>query len=560
VVNKLNNTIYLSKKGDFDSLKNDYYSKKEYLDEIKKNVDEKTFSNKGKILLGYLGEPKYLITDDVFNKLNNTSFLSNEKSVFETLKNKFFSKQEYLDEIKKNVTSITVDNEKELLRYLDDPINNFNKVKVQRLFNKNLNLSSNDEKSNKSNKINFENGDLLSLHLKTAYINDFPENNVSPYFTELLSRKLGKATGEIAIIANAFEEIDGKEIDFTNTREGRVVFYSDDVLRKQFLNFNNMPIYGPITYNGAPFAFRISIFELDEFSEQGKKMIELLADAGSKAIPPASPILNILNSLGSTFYNNDQTDVEFRYTMILDPKGGSDTINHFSLEVGNYVLIRSENRENMIEWQKIFLDDNEGRLYKVNDYDEIEPYTDGSYLVVEINKNSSYLGVEIAQNNFISLLTSLKEKDIKNSENFNSTRDAIMNVALKKTQIVNFHKTKEKLITLNDNNINFLQRQNSARELFTIISDSFDSKGTPLGSKYDEKNKNKIILSYDQVEYLMKQLRDIAFNNKDKKGVKFDAYCCNYFTLSNITKIKDVIDKDSTKYNELLNLIAPIDL
>ena len=37
--------------------------------------------------------------------------------------------------------------------------------------------------------------------------------------------------GEIAIVANAFEMATNRELDFTNTKAGRLVFYSDDVTK-----------------------------------------------------------------------------------------------------------------------------------------------------------------------------------------------------------------------------------------------------------------------------------------------------------------------------------------
>ena len=133
----------------------------------------------------------------------------------------------------------------------------------------------------------FVGGDSLSVHLRTAYIKDFAEiANPLRVFT-----RMGlKANGEIAIVANAFEMNTGKELDFADTKSGRLVFYSDDVLKGQFLNFNNMPIYGPIKYNGAPFAFRATIFELDISSEQAKALLGTVAQAGSMAYPPASPV------------------------------------------------------------------------------------------------------------------------------------------------------------------------------------------------------------------------------------------------------------------------------
>lgn len=165
-------------------------------------------------------------------------------------------------------------------------------------------------------------GDTLSLHLRSAFIKNFAEEPVTPFITNAFTRSWREPIGEIAIVANAFEEKNGKELGFEDLDNGRVVFYSDDVRKGQMINFNNMPIYGPLLYNGAPFAFRIAIFELDITSERVKAMLDTIAKAGGTAYPPASPVLNLLNGIGKTLLNGGQNDTELRYTMVLDPKRG----------------------------------------------------------------------------------------------------------------------------------------------------------------------------------------------------------------------------------------------
>ena len=184
-----------------------------------------------------------------------------------------------------------------------------------------------------------DNESRLSLHLKTAYIKSFTEHNI---------RRKGNTKGEIAIIANAFEinyNNFSQELSFTNLKKGRVVYYNNDVYEGQTLNFNNIPIYGPTKYKGHPFVFRLSIVELDS-NKYSKKMLNTLASVGSRAYPPASPILKLLNTLGSSFFDTDGTDFDFRYSMHFDANGGlEDAINHTYLEAGYYVFIRLEDRK-----------------------------------------------------------------------------------------------------------------------------------------------------------------------------------------------------------------------
>ncbi|MGR3311332.1 MAG: hypothetical protein ACUZ77_11235, partial [Candidatus Brocadiales bacterium] len=225
----------------------------------------------------------------------------------------------------------------------------------------------------------FDVGDSISIHLRTAYIATFSE---FPSFWRVLSFRRGRANlhkrlfnGEIAIVANAFEEATGKEIDYKEDN-GRLVFYSDDVQKGQLLNMSNLPIYGPIKYNGAPVALRLSIIELDVITEQARAIMSVIASAGSTAYPPASPVLGVLNNLGQVLVTDEQNDPEFRYTMVLDPRGGFEDLNHTILEAANYVFVRTEKRTEEIPWKELVLNENEGTVHW-NDKDNNYPlYTD----------------------------------------------------------------------------------------------------------------------------------------------------------------------------------------
>ena len=354
----------------------------------------------------------------------------------------------------------------------------------------------------------FKENDALSLHLRTAYIKDFSEMHFWDRFEKGFTRQSGKSTGEIALVANAFEETGDNRLSFEDLQAGRVVFYSNDVHQGQFLNFNNMPIYGPLKYTGAPFAFRIAIFELDVISEQAKAMLSMLAEIGAKAYPPASPVLEILNGLGNSLLNREHTDTEFRYTMILDPQGGSPRVNHFALEVGNYVLIRSEERGEEIDWDNLVLDENEGILYRWKDKKSPERYTDGTYVVIEINKNVSNVEVQLAQNDFSSLLESLKTEDKEKAATWATLDSSLKNVFIQRQQIKKFNRAKGllgKIETLEDTNA----RKVEATRLFKMIANSVDPDGVPLDTSTPN-DKHSYDLSGEQIEYLIDSLWEIG--------------------------------------------------
>jgi hypothetical protein len=368
----------------------------------------------------------------------------------------------------------------------------------------------------------FQEGDSISLHLRSAYIKTFTEEKISDFFTNMFSRQRFKTIGEVAIVANAFEELEDRELSFENIRDGRVVFYSNNVHEGQFLNFNNMPIYGPLEYHNAPFAFRISIFELDVVSKQAKAMLSTIAQAGAKAYPPASPVLEVLNGLGNTFLDQDQTDTDFRYAMILDPQGGSPAINHFTLEVGNYVFIRSEDRKEKIEWDNLVLNENTGELFVKEDTEgkPLVPYIKDSYLVVEINKNVSHIGIELAQNNFSDLIDALKDTDESKALSWKSTDNAIKKVSIKRQQLINFYRAKAIVSELNEVDITKKEPINilktDANELLLMIATSLGDDGNivPINETTLAGN-SQFSLSDKQIKYILRELSRVVSVSSD---------------------------------------------
>ena len=186
----------------------------------------------------------------------------------------------------------------------------------------------------------------------------------------------------------------------------------------------------------------MSIFELDVTSEQAKGMLGILAQIGSIAYPPASPVLGVLNWVGQAILSSDQDDTEFRYTMVLDPKGGFDHLKHLTLEAGNYILVRSKDRTTPIQWNELVLDENEGRLYKTSAAGEVL-YTENTYVVVEVNKNTSSVEVDLSQHTFEELLTALREEDRKRAGNLPGIITALEKVALQRSQTITFNRAKE---------------------------------------------------------------------------------------------------------------------
>ena len=433
---------------------------------------------------------------------------------------------------------------------------------LQKLEVKNFSLGEN---------ASFEKGDSLSVHLRSAFIKNFSENTLSPWITKAFTKTWGNPKGEIAIVANSFEMKDGKELSFENMQEGRVVFYSKDVHKGQFFNFNNMPIYGPLEYSGAPFAFRIAIFELDINSSQMEALLGTISMAGATAYAPASPVLELLNGLGKTLYNGDQNDTEFRYSMVLDHKSGSRYINHFKLEIGNYVLIRKERKsfcdkvknyigydrqKNHIPWDRLRLNENEAKLYIIDDNNKLVPYTEKTYLIVEINKNLCDVNIELDENNFSSLIGVLQESDKTKAKSWKFTHDAVMKLAIERSQIRNFSRAKEILDDLekSEKTLSVHEKRTEAKELFKMLARSVDEEGNCLEVDPDKTDSIKYELSDSQVKYILKRLRKLT-------KVKINDKNWHKLSIKNIALAFSEEEKGSQDEQKvILDMIAPFKL
>jgi hypothetical protein len=184
-----------------------------------------------------------------------------------------------------------------------------------------------------------EAGDSISIHLRSAFLKDCEAAIGHPL-------RGFRPNGEIAIVVKAFEFGQGEDFDFgpDAVRQGRLVFYSPDVEKGQLLNFNNLPVYGPITYQGNPIGIDVSVIEIDAEDAQIAALLGTLATIGAQAYPPAAPILPVLNSPGQALLNGGTNDTEMRFALMLDPGAGYAGVSHPTVEAGDYVCVKKEDR------------------------------------------------------------------------------------------------------------------------------------------------------------------------------------------------------------------------
>lgn len=206
-------------------------------------------------------------------------------------------------------------------------------------------------------------GNTISVHMMQGYLLGSSETRT---FYEFFSGRAANA--EVVVIASVCEQgISGCGLAFgpSSDKTGRVIYFSDGVKAKQYLNFSYLPVYGPIKYKGGPLIVKLSILELDDMSDKQVGLLKALAEQGKKAYPPASTALTILDTLGTSLLQGSGDDVNFRYTMTLTPDTGDNGYSHPRLSAGNYAFLKKDTVKGPQEqeiWKHLKFDHVTGRL------------------------------------------------------------------------------------------------------------------------------------------------------------------------------------------------------
>lgn len=391
-------------------------------------------------------------------------------------------------------------------------------------------------------------GDSISLHLQHGFIKDFSER------LERFTTKITGSTvrGEIAILAKVYEQEDGSNLSFSQQSvkdNGRLVYYSEDVRSGGHpLNFSSMPIYGPIEYKGNSLVVQLIILELDiAESNQLKGMLTTLAKFGQQAFPPASPVLKVLDSVGSQLLSGEQDDIEFMYSFTLHPDSGHKGVAYPKVKVGNYVFLREEPSNFTgspfpeTDWDKLKVDPVTGRLQKCVALNEViaaenvvietakltagsnlitpvveqtwksacevrysyEDFRDNTYLVMQINSGLPSVGLDVAQ------AFSTFESEINGEKNYDEFEAKLTSA------VVDFKKYSEERYNKKERNKIF----STAQEILTSYQNREDddllAKQQDLAEFYDlvikdPASKKPADLSVKQWRVLIVQLRGLA--------------------------------------------------
>lgn len=201
----------------------------------------------------------------------------------------------------------------------------------------------------------FKSGEQIQITMKTGFINTFTEGVEQEILNKFVGAILSQPSpvkGEIAIVANVTE---GKTTpggrDVNGELMGKVVFFSDDVYMRQLLNEFNVPIYGPLPYEGGELTIDLWVLELDRAeSEQFGAVLRSLADASGDVAGLSIPGLNILSKVGSAFLNSNEDDIigHIKFTLVPPQPGAleSDPI----LRTSDIIITRAVDRSVGNRW------------------------------------------------------------------------------------------------------------------------------------------------------------------------------------------------------------------
>lgn len=231
-------------------------------------------------------------------------------------------------------------------------------------------------------------GDYVSISLKSGYITQFPESSLKRGLNWVARSPV---RGEVAILVDVTNNgLSGRE----TMKSGRVVFYSDDVYEGQMLNISFIPVYGPVKYEGQPLGLSVRVLELDNADNaQIKGVLDAIASVGAASTTAGSPLLtNSMKDIGDALVKSNADDTFGAFDAMFLGAGKDFGSTAPELKIGDYVLIRKEDRMEGIDWKYYCYNEARGMLQMRGELNRsscntVNRQPDFSYIVFSVSRN-----------------------------------------------------------------------------------------------------------------------------------------------------------------------------
>lgn len=169
-------------------------------------------------------------------------------------------------------------------------------------------------------------------------------------------------------------EFAGKADDPSDV-ELKLVYFSDDVQRRQALSFSNIPLRSRAAYGGGSIGIQLVVMEVDAQAGPVSSLLKTLARFGQQALPGPGEAKDILFDLGESLLSGSQDDKLLEYRFVLSGGGEDARAMQATFAPGRYVVRRMQKRDVDMGWGALRLDHNTGRLYRQS----TTPNADGAY-------------------------------------------------------------------------------------------------------------------------------------------------------------------------------------
>lgn len=212
----------------------------------------------------------------------------------------------------------------------------------------------------------FTRHDPVSIYLKNAYFAWCP-----PHFMEQLSAELrnGKPKCRIAVVVNVGPKLEQVVDRGGPDNPGRIVFYSRDIQRFQFINQSFGPVYSNTSWDGNDLTLDVTILQMpEEDNARTDALLKVLAGLGSSPFVSlgGQQLLSALNRVGSAFVQASAKDsVIGYYRATLLNKNPDSAAAVPILREGDLILVRAhDDTRETIDWQNYIYDESVGKLFQ----------------------------------------------------------------------------------------------------------------------------------------------------------------------------------------------------